>query len=123
MSRLTPGDWVVYVIALTLSAWFASLPLRALERGPVFAHIASPDGEQVIALPSRERELIVPGPLGNSVIHIADDRIRFVQSPCPGKQCIHTGWLRRPGSTAACLPNRISVWLSGDDPPMDGVTF
>lgn len=32
--------------------------------------------------------------------------IRFTFSDCSDQDCVHTGWLRRPGATAICLPHR-----------------
>lgn len=49
------------------------------------------------------------GRLGESILAIESGKIRFIASPCRGKQCIHAGWLTHGGDFSACLPNRISV--------------
>ncbi len=51
--------------------------------------------------------------VGNVVFEVKDGAIAFIESTCPGKECIHSGWQRRPGSSAACLPNHISVTVTG----------
>jgi len=45
---------------------------------------------------------------------VKDGAIAFVESDCPGQECVHAGWLRKPGSSMACLPNKVSVTLTGD---------
>ena len=38
----------------------------------------------------------------------------FIESSCPDKICINSGFLRYPGQTAVCLPNRVSLIIVGD---------
>lgn len=52
--------------------------------------------------------------VGDVEIEVKDGAIAFIESDCPNKECIHAGWLRIPGATAACLPNRISITVSGE---------
>lgn len=40
---------------------------------------------------------------------IKDHAIAFIESDCPDKVCIHSGFLSRQGQMAACLPNRVSI--------------
>jgi hypothetical protein len=54
---------------------------------------------------------------------VHDGRIRFVASPCTGKQCIHSGWLDNDGEFAACLPNLISITITGRNPRFDSINF
>ncbi len=69
------------------------------------------------------QRLEIPGALGVSVLEIKDGKIRFIASPCRGKQCVHSGWLALSGEFAACLPNRISVHVAGREPRYDAVNF
>lgn len=70
-----------------------------------------------------DQELEVPGPLGHSHIRVHDGRVRFVDSPCPNKLCVHTGWLSQGGEVAVCLPNRVSVKILAQDPRFDTINF
>ena len=65
----------------------------------------------------------VPGNLGPSTLIINAGKIRFLESPCNGKQCVHQGWLEYGGEFAACLPNRISVRILSNEPRFDTVNF
>lgn len=60
----------------------------------------------------------------NIVFEIKDGSIAFIQSDCPDKVCVHTGFINKTGQTAVCLPNKIILKLvsdSQDDAP-DAVT-
>jgi hypothetical protein len=61
-----------------------------------------------------DRSVIVDGRLGLSRIKVENGRVRFAASPCRNKICVHAGWLQHGGDAAACLPNRVSIALSGD---------
>ncbi|HHM05995.1 MAG TPA: NusG domain II-containing protein [Gammaproteobacteria bacterium] len=79
---------------------------------------------RVIELPlARDQRLKVAGRLGESIIEVRGGQVRFVASPCTGKQCIHSGWLHESGEVAACLPNGISAAVAGRDPRFDAVNF
>ncbi len=52
--------------------------------------------------------------IGNVQIEVKDGAIAFIESDCPTKQCVKTGWLKTPGASAACLPNRISITVVGE---------
>jgi hypothetical protein len=46
---------------------------------------------------------------------VHDGAIRFIESSCPDKVCIHSGNLRHGGESAACLPNRVLVRVVAED--------
>lgn len=47
------------------------------------------------------------------LFEVSGGAIRFKESNCPGQECVHAGFFKRPGSSMACLPNRISVTVLG----------
>ena len=47
-------------------------------------------------------------------IEAENGRIRFAESSCPDKTCIHTGWIDGAGETAVCLPNRVLIKITGE---------
>jgi len=72
---------------------------------------------------TNDQTINIPGKLGDSLIEIHNNSIRFVTSPCRGKQCIHSGWLNEGGEFAACLPNRISIAVSRAETRYDTINF
>lgn len=67
--------------------------------------------------------ITVHGRLGDSHLLVKNGRIRFVDSPCTGKQCIYQGWISKGGESATCLPNRVSVQVLSADPRYDSMNF
>ena len=68
-------------------------------------------------------EFNIEGLKGISSLRIADGKIRFVDSPCQGRYCIHTGWLSSTGQVAACLPNGVVVEILGGDRLYDAINL
>ncbi|MFP5506011.1 MAG: NusG domain II-containing protein [Gammaproteobacteria bacterium] len=119
---LTPADTFVVLAAALFVGWLFAV-LWAPATPPLEVEIRS-GGELVARLPLAEnRSVEAPGPLGISRIEIRDAQVRFMDSPCSNKVCIHSGWHRHAGETAACLPNRISVRILGRDQRYDAINF
>lgn len=55
----------------------------------------------------------VNGPLGETEVEVAEDKVRINSSPCPDKNCINQGWIEKPGQVLVCLPNRVVVKIEG----------
>jgi hypothetical protein len=58
---------------------------------------------------SADETVRVNGPLGITVVQIKGGEARVLSSPCPKQICVLEGPIRRPGATAACLPNHVLV--------------
>ncbi len=117
---LRPGDWLVAALGLGAVLAVSPVPggqpsnavlIRAV--GAVFRQ-ASLDSDQRIS---------VPGPLGTTVVHIANRKVRIESDPSPRQYCVLQGWLERPGQAAVCLPNRTSIELTGSDHALDSVSY
>lgn len=123
MSRwLERGDWLVLGAALLLIPSLYATFWHGSGRGQE-ARVWV-DGKPWARLDLfHEQHLRVPGRLGDSILEVHDGRVRFVDSPCNGRQCIHSGWLADGGEVAVCLPNRVSVQVMADDPRFDAINF
>lgn len=62
-------------------------------------------------LPKSGKEFTVGGKY-TAVIQMKQDRVRVKSSTCPSKDCVHTGWISRPGQSIICLPNHLTITLS-----------
>jgi hypothetical protein len=122
VSLVRPADAVVVALAALLVgvAW-ASLWRGG---GPAeYAQLTAPGTpERRLAL-SQDQELEVQGRIGASRLEVRDGRVRFTDSPCVGRYCVHAGWLSRSGQVAACLPNGVVVEVSGGDREYDAISF
>jgi len=71
----------------------------------------------------RDGEVEIQGRMGPSRLLVQDGRVRFLASPCRGKQCIHSGWLAHEGDFAACLPNGVAVEVLGPERGLDAINY
>jgi hypothetical protein len=46
----------------------------------------------------------------------------FEKSECTGQVCVKSGKINKAGQTAVCLPQRVSIQISGNNVQYDGVT-
>ncbi|MDR0909582.1 MAG: NusG domain II-containing protein [Spirochaetaceae bacterium] len=54
-------------------------------------------------------EVLIPGPLGASVVRISGEKAWVDFSPCPNQTCVQTGSIHHAGDWVACLPNQVFV--------------
>ena len=62
-----------------------------------------------------EESIVVPGPLGNTIVQIRDSYAWVESSPCENQTCVASGRVRRLGAWAACLPNNVLLMIEGND--------
>ncbi len=110
---------MVLILALLCLASAAFLLLRP--RGGLRAEIWL-DGELVetvdLAALTEEREIRV----GEHVTVLAEPgRVRILHSDCPDKLCEHMGWSSSPAKPLICLPNRVTVAVTGGREESDAV--
>ncbi|MDR0639145.1 MAG: NusG domain II-containing protein [Spirochaetaceae bacterium] len=70
-----------------------------------------------------EETVVVPGPLGNTVVNIDKGSVYVVSSPCANQLCVAQGKIHLPGSLVSCLPNRVVVTIQGTRNTVDGGTW
>ena len=68
----------------------------------------------------RDTEMEVGGDYHNRIT-IRDGLIAITESDCPGEDCVHSGWMDRPGRSIVCLPNRVEIRLEGGTAEEDDV--
>lgn len=56
----------------------------------------------------------IQGALGYVVVEHGEGTIRVVQSPCPGKLCLHQGKAHRQGDKLVCVPSGVVVVVESD---------
>jgi hypothetical protein len=122
MTLVRPADaLVIAVAALLVGLAWAALWVGG---GPAeYAAITGPGAPDRRVDLAHDATLQVRGRLGDSHVEVRDGRVRFVDSPCVGRYCVHAGWLSRSGQVAACLPNGIVIELVGGDREFDAISF
>jgi hypothetical protein len=106
------GDWLILIAASGLVLWLGINSWRSQDGDMVIVR----NGGQVIAeLPlSRDQVAHAVGPLGATTIQIKDGRVRIQADPSPRQYCVKQGWIDRTGQSAICLPNQVSIQISGN---------
>ena len=115
-----PGDFVVVLAVLALSVFLVVQGVAGAGADSRLEVSVSANGEEVLVRPLGEDtfELAVPGYAGDSYLEISGGRVRMVDSACPDKLCVRTGWISRPGESIVCLPNRVVIEIkSGEGDP------
>ena len=103
MALLRPGDWLV------LAATAVGVGLLWGRVGGGDRVLIKQEGRVFLeTTPRLDREIAVPGPLGDTLVEIRAGRVRVKADPGPHQVCVKQGWLM-PGQIAICLPNRVSV--------------
>lgn len=67
--------------------------------------------EEILVTPNEARELLIPGPLGNTVVALRGGKVFVVTSPCPDKVCMKMGKIPDDTDFIACVPNRVVLRL------------
>lgn len=120
--NVTRADALIVLLAAALLAYLYAAYWSTATRGEQALVLVG--GKEFAVLPLQgHRRVSVPGSLGDSVIEIRDGKVRFVDSPCRNKHCVHDGWLTLSDEFTACLPNRVSVQVLGREPRFDAINF
>jgi len=121
LALVRPGDWLVIAVVAGAVAlafpilWQGGLGDRAVVRqeGRIIAELDL----------AKPQTFNASGPLGTTVIAIADGRARVVSDPGPRQYCVRQGWLSRAGEIAICAPNRVSLAIVGRSRPYDSLNY
>ena len=121
LQHIKLGDWLtlllgsIFVILLALKLWSGDLADKAIIRGggKIFREVPL----------SRDQKIEVPGPLGISLIDIQNRKARIASDPSPRQYCVRQGWLQQAGEIALCLPNQVSVELTGSRKKYDSLNY
>ena len=59
----------------------------------------------------------VDGTIGETEFEIKDGKARIINSPCPNKTCVSSGW----STTLVCLPNKVIATIEDAEGDLDVV--
>jgi len=106
--RLRIGDYFVIACVILLAAviW---LPSFNADRG-MYATVSHEGDADIVVSLLTECELDVSG----CVICVKDGKISVSESDCLDKVCVKTGEIFREGESVICVPNKVSIRISGE---------
>ena len=102
-------DYIIIILALIFltGSFFYTYSGSA---GQSFVILKGEYDEWVYPLDSSET-VNVQGPLGETSVKIQNGFAQIVSSPCTNQTCISTGAIHSNGQWAACLPNKIMLYI------------
>lgn len=107
------GDFFAIVLVALLAAATAAVYLPGKDGAQGSAVQIYQDNVLVQELPlTADTEFAVSGDYTNSIV-IRGGKVCIEASDCPGGDCMHSGWISRPGRSIVCLPNRVEIRISG----------
>jgi hypothetical protein len=115
-----PGDVVIVLAVVALSVFLITQSVIGAGAGSDLELRVTANGEEVLVRQLGEdyEKLTIPGFAGDSYLEISDGRVRMIDSACPDKLCVKTGWISSPGESIVCLPNRVVIEIrSGEGGP------
>lgn len=120
-NRLLIGDYVLITMSILLIAFL----FQKLWSSSPAHQLTISQGDKVIGTYdlNQTRDLDIHGPLGTSLVSIENNKVRFKHSPCNNQYCVHQGWLSKVGQAAICLPNQVSLQLTGKNKPYDSLNY
>jgi hypothetical protein len=104
-------DIVIFLVALS-AVVATSLIIFSDSGSQLYAEINGKTGEWIESIDSH-KEILVPGPLGVTHVHIEDEKVWIDDSPCDNKLCIAMGKIWLVHQWVACLPNEVFVRIRG----------
>jgi hypothetical protein len=121
IEHVKPGDWLtlltgaLFTTFLVFTFWHGGTADKAVIRsgGKIFREVPL----------SHDQIIDVPGPLGFSRIAIHGRQARVAADPSPRQYCVRQGWLKQAGEIAVCLPNQVSLELSGGSKRYDSLNY
>ncbi|HLY96399.1 MAG TPA: NusG domain II-containing protein [Sideroxyarcus sp.] len=121
LRHIKPGDYLTLLAGVLFTVWIS---LTVWSGGAADAALIRSGGKIFREVPlSRDQRIEVPGPLGTSIITIEKRRARISSDPSPRQYCVRQGWLQQAGEIAVCLPNQVSVELTGGEKKYDSLNY
>ena len=107
---LKPLDFGITIPLLGIVAASFVAAYSGAGRGGGAVFLKGEGGEWVFPVDAVET-LTVAGPLGDTVVEINGEGARVIASPCLNQTCVAAGVVRSSGQWAACLPNRVMLYI------------
>ena len=121
LSHIRLGDYLTLLTGVLFTIWIS---MAVWSGGPADTALIRSGGKVFKEVPlSRDQQIEVPGPLGTSIITIEKRKARISSDPSPRQYCVRQGWLQQAGEIAICLPNEVSVELTGGAKKYDSLNY
>jgi len=123
LGRVTVLDVLLIAVLLVLPGWALVRSWRAASERPVASIFQN---NRLLGVYTLDRDQVIT--VGDDArpamrIEIKGGAIRVAESDCPKGVCKHAGWIRTPGRSIVCVPNKVLVELRGEPKGYDAETY
>lgn len=108
--KLKSADYIIIAIFLAVAGFFIISWTTGMTGSERILLVASPQGNYEYSL-YQDKILHIQGVSHKSVIHIKNGKAGFIESHCPKNICLQFGFISSPGTSAICVPNRVSITI------------
>ncbi len=110
------GDKILTFLLVFIAAIWAVVFVLSYSKNPGMLVVKS-DGrivKEIRLTPHTNITFSVKSKEGHLTVEIKNGKARVIQSTCRDKLCIREGWISRAGESITCLPNRITISITGE---------
>lgn len=104
------GDFFIAALIILSAAAILIYPYIKKQPAASRVEITRAGGEVLTFSCADERELSIDG----CEIKIADGGVEVKAADCPDQVCVNTGKITRRGQSIICVPNRVSIQITGE---------
>lgn len=118
--RFRKGDWLAIALVVILAAAVMLCFLPGANDSAAYAQVYL-DGQLIKTVSLQEDQTFLVEDQYANEITVADGRICFTDSNCPGLDCVHSGSIHRTGRSLVCLPNGVEIRVISGESDVDFV--
>ena len=123
LDRVTVLDVLLIAALLALPGWALVTSWRAAREQPV-AYIYHDNRLLGAYQLDRDQTIVIGDPARPHMkIEIKGGAIRVAESDCPKGVCKQVGWVRTPGRSIVCVPNKVLIELRGERKGYDAESY
>lgn len=116
MERGRKSRLLVWLAVAALLAAAVLWMARPQPKGPRLVATVAVGNREVVAIDledAEDQEFSIFDETGLPItFQVREHAIRFLESNCPDKICVHTGFLKNDLDVASCLPNRTTLFVT-----------
>jgi len=112
MNKIKFADILIIFLAAVVTVYsFVTVYIK--KNNNINILIRGQDSEWTFPI-NAEEVITVSGILGDTIVKLHDNRAWVESSPCDNQTCVASGFIRKQGQWAACLPNNVLIMIQGE---------